>query len=163
MKSKERAKIHQATYNAKHRERRNAESRDRMRIYRLKNRDAMLAKERARYPAKYAQMKAKLGIPDRQEGRVRVTGLRAALCPSREEYARLLAAQGGTCAICREPNIRHGQKRLHVDHDHETGCIRGLLCYKCNVGLGNFNDNSFRLEAAIAYLRRSFVRESKIA
>lgn len=45
------------------------------------------------------------------------------------EYERLLAAQGGHCALCpNEPRTR----RLHVDHDHRTGEVRGLLCYSCN-------------------------------
>lgn len=48
---------------------------------------------------------------------------------SDEQYARLLAAQGGHCALC--PN---GPKtrRLHVDHEHSTGKVRGLLCHRCN-------------------------------
>lgn len=46
-----------------------------------------------------------------------------------EQYERLLAAQGGGCAICgATPKTR----RLHVDHDHKTGAVRGLLCYRCN-------------------------------
>lgn len=48
---------------------------------------------------------------------------------SDEEYARRLAAQDGRCLICgRPPQTR----RLHVDHDHKTGQVRGLLCYGCN-------------------------------
>ena len=46
-----------------------------------------------------------------------------------EDYARMLAAQGGGCAICgATPKTR----RLHVDHDHRTGRVRGLLCHRCN-------------------------------
>lgn len=48
---------------------------------------------------------------------------------SDEQYARLLAAQGGHCALCQNgPKTR----RLHVDHDHATGKVRGLLCHRCN-------------------------------
>ena len=51
---------------------------------------------------------------------------------STEDYERMLAAQGGGCAICGAlPKTR----RLHVDHDHKTGEIRGLLCYRCNKAL----------------------------
>lgn len=46
-----------------------------------------------------------------------------------EQYERLLAAQGGGCAICGNPPKT---RRLHVDHDHKTGAVRGLLCYRCN-------------------------------
>lgn len=48
---------------------------------------------------------------------------------SDEQYARLLAAQGGHCALCQNgPKTR----RLHVDHEHSTGYVRGLLCHRCN-------------------------------
>lgn len=46
------------------------------------------------------------------------------------EFAAILKVQGGTCAICRKPP-RAG-RNLHVDHDHKTGEVRGLLCYNCN-------------------------------
>lgn len=49
------------------------------------------------------------------------------------EYDRLLTEQGGRCVLCqREPD----ESRLHVDHDHETGRVRGLLCFHCNTTLG---------------------------
>jgi hypothetical protein len=48
------------------------------------------------------------------------------------EYARLLEAQGGHCALC--PNTPK-TRRLHVDHDHATGKVRGLLCHRCNRAL----------------------------
>lgn len=50
-----------------------------------------------------------------------------------KEYAKMLRAQNGTCKICRRPPQT---KRLAVDHDHNTGEIRGLLCFKCNSTLG---------------------------
>lgn len=66
-----------------------------------------------------------------------------------EAYAALLKEQDGGCAICgQEP----GQRALHVDHDHATGQVRGLLCYNCNVGLGQFKDHAGVLMAAVGYL-----------
>jgi hypothetical protein len=66
-----------------------------------------------------------------------------------EEYEQLLAAQGGRCAICRsEP----GKISLHVDHDHETGKVRGLLCFRCNGGAGQFKEDVELLARAIDYL-----------
>ncbi len=55
-----------------------------------------------------------------------------ALGVSDEDYARMLAEQGGHCALC--PNTPK-TRRLHVDHDHRTGAVRGLLCYPCNRAL----------------------------
>lgn len=49
-----------------------------------------------------------------------------------EEYLLLLEGQDGVCAICHQPSDRE----LHVDHDHLTGRVRGLLCGRCNTGLG---------------------------
>jgi hypothetical protein len=74
-----------------------------------------------------------------------------------EEYAVLLDVQDGVCAICRRPEmtIREGRVQpLSVDHDHATGVVRGLLCLRCNHGLGQFGDDVARLTSAIAYLQR---------
>jgi hypothetical protein len=65
---------------------------------------------------------------------------------------RILKQQGGKCAICGAPEGT-GRERLHIDHDHDNGRIRGLLCSRCNTGLGYFADNKDRLAAAIDYLR----------
>ena len=58
----------------------------------------------------------------------------------------LIAAQGGLCAVCK---VRPPE---HVDHDHKTGRVRGVLCSGCNQGLGNFRDDTAALRAAIDYL-----------
>jgi len=69
---------------------------------------------------------------------------------SLEEYNAMSAQQNHLCAICsRKP--RYGE-RLAVDHCHNGGGVRGLLCKQCNVGLGSFNDDPERLSQAIAYL-----------
>lgn len=75
------------------------------------------------------------------------------------QYEELLLAQGGVCAVCGldEPNShgRTGKKfRLAVDHCHETGRVRGLLCQKCNRAIGLLNDNTDLLRKAIGYLER---------
>lgn len=49
---------------------------------------------------------------------------------------------------------RHGTFSLHIDHDHETGKVRALLCHACNKGLGQFGDSIERLEQAIVYLKQ---------
>ena len=63
-----------------------------------------------------------------------------------------LEAQGGVCAICRQP--RPEERTLHVDHAHETGAIRGLLCFTCNNALGDFRDEPALFHAAAEYLDR---------
>jgi hypothetical protein len=68
---------------------------------------------------------------------------------SSEKYNILLDSQFGKCAICGNDN---GGKYLHVDHDHVTGKVRGLLCSECNHGLGNFRDDSELIKKAELYL-----------
>ena len=68
-----------------------------------------------------------------------------------DEYAELYRKQNGVCAICKSKETGH-KKRLSVDHCHETGEIRGLLCNSCNVGLGRFKDSIDLLTKAIEYL-----------
>lgn len=95
--------------------------------YREKNREALVARERHR----------KFGI-------------------SHAEYAELHQKQNGLCAICFKPETatRNGKvKSLAVDHCHESGNIRGLLCYECNTGIGKLHEDEAILLAAIEYLR----------
>lgn len=66
----------------------------------------------------------------------------------------MLAAQGFCCAICRTRIDTERPKAKHVDHDHKTGRVRGILCFQCNSGLGSFKDDIARLAAAIEYLAR---------
>lgn len=70
-----------------------------------------------------------------------------------EEYNDIFNKQNGCCAIC-GTHQSELSRPLGVDHDHETGEIRGLLCYKCNTGLGMFRDNTKILEIAIGYLKK---------
>ena len=69
-----------------------------------------------------------------------------------EEYNEQLEKQGGVCAICSAPP---GERRLGWDHCHETGQGRGILCHRCNVGIGMFRDDPELLTAAIEYLQLS--------
>lgn len=62
----------------------------------------------------------------------------------------ILIDQKGLCAICGCSIV----ERPHVDHDHKTGKVRGLLCLSCNVGLGHFGDSVAKLRDAIEYLER---------
>lgn len=91
--------------------------------------------------------------PDRR----RAQGLEERYKITIDDYDRMLAAQKGVCAICNKPNAqidnRTGKnRRLHVDHDHETGEVRGLLCGLCNVALGLIEMDPERLLGLIKYL-----------
>ena len=66
-------------------------------------------------------------------------------------YEKLFQRQYGLCAICSNP----AQQTLHMDHDHETGVLRGLLCSTCNTGLGMFKDDVDLLHRAALYLNRT--------
>ena len=79
-----------------------------------------------------------------------------------DEYEWMLAEQGGVCAICGSPPK---SRRLHVDHDHKTGAVRGLLCFRCNRALTGYVTEAWMADAtrylqahdalqANAYLRR---------
>jgi hypothetical protein len=65
-----------------------------------------------------------------------------------EQYADLLTEQSGRCAICRVAPLGP----LVVDHNHDTGEVRGLLCDSCNMGLGRFREDAETLRVAAEYL-----------
>jgi hypothetical protein len=68
-----------------------------------------------------------------------------------QQYDEMLEAQGGCCALCGS-DFPGGRGRFVVDHCHDTGRIRGLLCNLCNVGLGALRDSPQLLQKAIHYL-----------
>lgn len=70
------------------------------------------------------------------------------------DYARMLVAQDGKCAICGADKPGGRFKHFLVDHNHVSRQVRGLLCDKCNRGLGYFRDNPEFLKAAVVYLAK---------
>jgi len=68
-----------------------------------------------------------------------------------EDYENMLLRQNNQCAICGTKQCTSG-KRFAVDHCHQTGRIRGLLCLRCNQAIGKFNDNYFLLQQAADYV-----------
>jgi len=71
-----------------------------------------------------------------------------------QEADQLLKEQGGVCAICGDELRDSRGYSPHIDHDHVTGKIRGILCFNCNSGLGQFKDDPRLLQAALRYLTR---------
>ena len=63
--------------------------------------------------------------------------------------------QGGLCLICKNAIEAKPSRSTHIDHDHATGVVRGILCQKCNMGLGHFNDSIDLLTKAAEYLKAS--------
>lgn len=71
-----------------------------------------------------------------------------------EQYNEMLIKCNNACEICGSSDTKHAkQKYLNVDHCHDTGKVRGLLCHACNIGLGKFEDNPKFLLKAIKYLK----------
>lgn len=104
-----------------------------------------ISQRNSRTPSRIASIKAwRLANRDRTRAttRRRVYGLDQA------GFDALMEAQGGVCAICG----RQGHP-LHVDHDHETGDVRGLLCGRCNSALGLLGDSIEQAQKAVDYLR----------
>ncbi len=73
---------------------------------------------------------------------------------SSEDYQKMIKEQDNVCKICGKPEAGYPGK-LSVDHNHETGKIRGLLCHGCNCGIGFLKEDPEILKRAIAYLRES--------
>jgi hypothetical protein len=100
-------------------------------------------KRRARY------LRAKEADPETLQRKLRATNLRWRFGLTQNDYDAMFTQQGGCCAICGSgPKGKH----LYIDHDHNTGAIRGLLCNYCNLGLGKFKDNPDTLRKAARYL-----------
>lgn len=108
--------------------------------YRDKRRSTYSAKQKEWYDAQSSEKKKGYGL--------KKYGI------TLEQYQQMLEAQGGGCAICGAETNKNG-KSLFVDHCHDTGAVRGILCYKCNTGLGSFKDNATLLARAVSYLTRS--------
>ena len=128
---------------------RNRESeKSRVREWNAKNRDKIRANKRIYY--------AKNGGAAR--ARMRERNLVASFGISIAQYDEMYRAQNGVCAICSAVNLNG--KRLAVDHCHTTGAIRGLLCSKCNLGIGSFQDSPEILTNAWTYLMKHRRKEA---
>jgi hypothetical protein len=85
----------------------------------------------------------------------RTRHLKSAYGISPEEYSSFLESQGGVCGNCGTSNPGGKLNHFRVDHCHATGAIRGLLCQRCNIGLGYLGDNIAGLQSAVHYLSKS--------
>lgn len=140
-KNLEKEKARQRLVKAKVREKDRESYNKQMREYNAKNRDSINAKRRDawandlpyRLKQFYIVIKSKYKLTEK-------------------EYNNLYIVNNGKCTICRVSENEAGARGLVVDHCHVKGHIRGLLCGKCNTGLGQFKDDIALLEKAIKYL-----------
>lgn len=85
---------------------------------------------------------------------IKTLSLHRKLNISKDQYLELIELQNNSCKICKKTASDQG-KNLAIDHCHKTNKVRGLLCDKCNRGLGYFNDNLDSLQNAISYLKEN--------
>lgn len=138
-------RTHGAAYRERHpdanriyRQTHSAEMAASAKAWRERNKSHLAAYEKERH-----KRRAAAGLKDDQRRRkYGITG---------EQYASMVAAQSGLCAICGGSPGRYG---LSVDHCHASGVVRGLLCVPCNTSLGKMKDSPARLRAAAEYLEQ---------
>ena len=100
----------------------------------------------------YASRGWKKKTPEERYTSRRNSGLKRRYGITSEEYDALLESQGGGCALCgATTNGKQATRSLHVDHDHQTGRVRGILCGPCNQGLHAIDRHG--LDRVVEYLR----------
>jgi len=116
--------------------------------------------DRRRYGANREQIKARAGQWHRDNYTLMI-GRRHSLWRKYrlrlDDYEDMVDAQSGLCLVCGKPESQIDSRTGHpyalaVDHCHDTGVIRGLLCAQCNRGIGNFKNDPASLRSAAAYL-----------
>lgn len=121
--------------------------------YRSECKSCISTKADIRYQSISSKPKAALG---RRQSSYRYT-LKKLYNLTEVDYNKIHECQGGKCLICTDAlsnvfNNKEG-KQPAIDHCHDTGKVRGILCKKCNSGIGLLSDSIFILEKAISYLR----------
>lgn len=127
--------------------------RERARRWRLKNKKYKAEKDKE-WRLNNADRKRENGkrYYEKTKDKFRAIDLKRNYGMTVEQYDSMLKAQNGVCAICF--GVNKNGKRLAVDHDHNTGKVRELLCASCNLVIGHCRESAENLERAISYLRR---------
>lgn len=122
------------------------------RRYRKKNRARVAAWKRGDAQAAQARVRIREWTKKNESHarrRIREWHLKKLYGITIAQYDAMVDKQGGVCRICES---LPGKRRLGVDHCHDTGRIRGLLCFKCNAAIGFLNDNPTAVIRLLAYL-----------
>lgn len=126
--------------------------RERRKSYYQRHKAEIVARQkeyRKAYPEKQKESDRKWRLKNATKMRYDMVRYYYGITP--DQYEEVVRRQLGCCAICGAENS--GKRRLHVDHDHKTGKFRGLLCSRCNSGIGMFRERELLMRRAIAYLR----------
>ena len=116
-----------------------------------------LSPDEEKISMKAAQERYNARYPERRAEQQRRAHFKSNYGLTLEDLQALIDVRGGACDIChRVPEVDSKGRTLRVDHDHDTGEVRGLLCNGCNLLLGHAGDSIELLAAAIQYLTRSF-------
>ena len=133
---------------------------DAARYARIKADPELLERERERSRLAVQKYRARLAAeePEKAKAQRRKKNLKHLYGLTPEQVAAMLESQGHRCKICdiellKENGVRNCKRGHVVDHCHTTGRIRGILCHRCNQGLGLFRDNPDFLATAIKYLQ----------
>lgn len=126
-------------------------------MYSTKEKRNAYAREwRKRNPGKAPKVNAKYRAahPDRVRSLYREAYLKRTYGISAADFKHMLLSQDFSCAVCLRA-VEDNDKMVHVDHDHVTGKVRGILCHYCNTALGKLGDNIENLQRAIRYLQKA--------
>ena len=136
---------------------RTSSCKDCCKVLRLKKASQKSEYDRKRYDQKADQFKEyqkryKAENPDKKKQSRNKTHLKLRYGLTPQDKQKMLDDQNNCCAICKTEFI--DAKATHVDHNHSTNELRGILCRNCNVGLGHFKDSKSLLLDAVEYLTR---------
>ena len=148
MQTKEETKEYQQQYHSENKDK----LREYNRLWRLMNKDKV--KECSRqYRLENKEKIKEFNHKYRLENKDKLTNkqLKYSYGVTLEQYNEMLNKQSGSCAICGR-HQSESKKRLHIDHNHSTGQVRALLCYRCNAGIGLLDEDINRLDMAKLYL-----------
>ena len=125
------------------------------------NADKVKAANAARYAADVEKGRAyAVAYREANVDKLKCSRLQRNLGITLVERDQMIEDQQGLCLICSSAFESMPSKHIHIDHCHETGKVRGVLCHYCNIGIGNFRDDPTMLRAAADYLERDYRLEA---